>query len=424
MSDSDKIEFKKIPINDLQIPEDYDLRALPLELSDAQLETITILLWHQYILHDEISGALKFIEDAPYRIKHSKKICECIKITKKMSAHMGNIEEEALVNTAREKDDSIIETEIIAFEDIERAQKEPRFQWIMDRLPVGSKVIDFGPYDGHFSNKWAAKGIHLTGIDLCEYALVIARDTAQKHNLSAQYINAYFCDVHKYLTEHSFDIAVSTEAYEHLKDPVQDLLIPARRMLVGNGKMLLSTPHGAVFRGKYISYGHPWNALHKAPSWIEGMQRHHIIAPTVWTVLDSFRKAGFWVYDCKVCPAFYQVVPEQGSIFVEAYANPPIVNPGKEFIVQGWNSQAIELANNLAAAGHSVKAFVQGHEECVLGFVEYRNLDKLYLEDDNTRAIRIQDDEIIFYKNGAKIQQKIVSYNTNTFLNDLKKQAV
>lgn len=415
------IEFKKVLVGEFQIPEEYDLRELPVELSDAQLETMTIAIWHQYILHDEITAAFNFIQDAPYKIKHSIKICEAIKLTKKMSEHMGNIEEDSLENTARDTNGNIIQTEIVPFENFERAQKEPRFNWVLDRLPVGSKVIDFGPYDGHFSNKWATKGIDLTGIDLCESALVIAREVAQKNNLSAKYINSYFCDVGKHLPLHSFDIATSTDAYEHLKDPVNDLLIPAHNMIAGNGKMLLSTPHGAVFRGKYVSWGHPWNSLNKAPSWVEGIPRNHIIAPTVWTVLDNFRKAGFWVYECKVHYNEHRAVPEQGSIFVEAFANPLVEYPGKEFIIQGWNSFAIELGNKLAAAGHRVKAFVLNHPECVLGFVEYRGLEKLYLEDDNRTAIRIQNDIVIFCKNGAQVQKKIVSYNMNTFLEFLKK---
>ena len=67
------IKFKKVPVGEFQIPQEYDIRSLPMQLSNEQLESLCIFIWHQYILHDEISAALNFIQDAPYSIKHSKK---------------------------------------------------------------------------------------------------------------------------------------------------------------------------------------------------------------------------------------------------------------------------------------------------------------------------------------------------------------
>ena len=417
---SKKIQFKKIPVGELQIPNEYDLRELPLELSDAQIESMSIIIWHQYILHDEITAALNFIQNAPYQIKHSKKICEAIEITKKMSEHMENIEEDKSVNTAKTPDGVPFDHEIISFDNFEIAMRTLRFTWVLEKLPPGAKVIDFGPYDGHFSNKWAAKAIDLTGIDLCEEALVIARDVAIKNNLNAKYINCYFSDVSKHLPLHSFDIATSTDAYEHLKDPLNDLLIPARSMLNGTGKMLFSTPDGSVTRGKYVECAYPWNVLDTLPSWLEGLPRAHIIAPTVWTVTDNFRKAGFWVYECKVYP-LNELVQGQGNILVQAYASAPIIHPGKEFLFIDCDD--FTLANNLASVGHSVKAFIKDHEECVLGFIEYRNIDKLYLESNNKTAIRVRQNGVEFcvefHKNGTLVTKKIQTNNANIFLNSL-----
>jgi tRNA G10 N-methylase Trm11 len=124
------MEFKKVPVGDIQIPETSDIRALPLELSDAQLEHMTIVIWHQYILHDEITAALRFIQDAPYQIKHSPKILEAIKITKKMSEHMDSIEEDKSVNTAKTADSVPFEDELVSFEDVESAKRNLRFSWV------------------------------------------------------------------------------------------------------------------------------------------------------------------------------------------------------------------------------------------------------------------------------------------------------
>lgn len=409
-------DFKTIKIEDWAIPETEEVSDYPRIITDKQLESVTLLIWHEYLLHDEINAALKFIEDAPYRIKHSTKIMEAIKLNKKMLGHIGNVVEDQGINVAKLPNGIPYEKEIIPLPQKLTGQVYNRYSWVLNRLYNKSwKVLDFGPNDGTLTNRWALEGYDITAVDLSELSLKVARKAAQEHNTGAKFINCYFSQVKDHLPQHSFDVATCTDCYEHLKDPVNDLLIPAREMLNGNGKMLLATPHGSWMRGKFVAFAHPWVTADKV--WVDG-PRGHVIAPTVWTVVENFRKAGFWVYECRAVYTDIQDVPEQGNVCIEAYANPPMNYPEHEFIFTGWDK--LELANNLAAAGNYVKVYRNHPEECVLGFVEYRQMDKLKLEDDNKKAIRVNGNNISYYIGNEKIEKVITENEAQRFLLQLK----
>lgn len=166
------------------------------------------------------------------------------------------------------------------------------------------------------------------------------------------------------------------DVYEHLLDPLKDLLIPARKMVKDTGKMLMVTPHGAWFRGKFSERAHPWLWANEGDHWLAEKQRGHVIAPSIWSVAKHFRQAGWWIKDCTAVAQWSQDVPDQGNVCVEAYPNPLVKPTGKTiifYIGNGWEeytphsvningiggseTAAIEMAKTLVKQGHEVKVY-------------------------------------------------------------------
>lgn len=64
--------------DDWNIPENYPLDNLPLNLSNNQLESSFIMLWQQYMLTNEFESGIKFLENVPGEIKNSEKINQAL----------------------------------------------------------------------------------------------------------------------------------------------------------------------------------------------------------------------------------------------------------------------------------------------------------------------------------------------------------
>jgi 2-polyprenyl-3-methyl-5-hydroxy-6-metoxy-1,4-benzoquinol methylase/glycosyltransferase involved in cell wall biosynthesis len=373
------------------LPESSNIDDLPLVMTEAQLEAATIMLWKEYILHDEILAAERLLADAPYRVKHSPTIDAALSRTRRMTAWMDDSKKEQSYNGP---EDPTIEQGV--------PLPDPLLGQLLDRsnlglrtLRKGEKVLDLGCSDGSILNRWALEGHDVTGADLCENSIAMARRKAEEFKTGAKFVVSKFSDLN--LPE-CFDVVTTTDTYEHVRDHVKDMIAPARRALTPNGRMIVVTPHGSWMRGKYVKWAHPWRwADDLGKPWNCDEPHAHLVAPTPWTVADNFRKDGWWVKDSFVVDsASHQDVEGQGNVYCEARLIAPACADGAEPLDivfacgdawQAWNPEimrregiggsetmVVHMAKRLAGLGHRVRVYTSTgkYGDGIFDGVEYR----------------------------------------------------
>jgi len=103
------------------------------------------------------------------------------------------------------------------------------------------KVLDLGCGEGYGSNILASSAKSVIGVDLSEEAIGHASE-----NYKAENLKFIVGNVNKLPFEDGeFDAIVCFEVFEHVENPVE-LLKESHRLLKPKGKLLLSTPNGAV----------------------------------------------------------------------------------------------------------------------------------------------------------------------------------
>lgn len=386
--------------NGWAIPNTIDFNGFPLQMTNDQLQSVVIMIWKQYMLHDEVLSAISFLENAPYNVRHTLITEKALNATKACLVWMDDKDDFQKINAP-------------ANPEVEAGNPLPnklvmseghRFDFVVDRLKPNSTLVDFGSMDGCFTNRFGMLGHKPTGLDVCESSIKLARKKAIEFNTGAEYVCTYFQDAIDKVPNNHFEYATSTDTYEHIKDPVRDMFLPAKKMLKADGKFLLATPHGAWMRGQYLEWAHPWLWAREGKSWLQESPRAHLIAPTVWTLSAQFREAGYWVKDCypDLCDNTYdllsQEVVDQGNLFTEAHLKfPEEYDKGKDIVffigngVETWTPKsvektgiggselmAIEMSKRLAAAGHKVRVYAGcgPSGEGIYDGVEYRTTDK------------------------------------------------
>jgi glycosyltransferase involved in cell wall biosynthesis/2-polyprenyl-3-methyl-5-hydroxy-6-metoxy-1,4-benzoquinol methylase len=358
---------------DWYIPEAYDFSSLPIKMNDEQLQATVIMIWKQFMLHDEVLSAISFLENAPYSVRHSFATQKALKLTKDCLIWMSDKEDFQKVNSPG------LDTEAgtpLPRELVNSAEGH-RFDLMMSHMKPNSKIVDFGSMDGCFTNRYGMAGHKPVGLDGCERSVNLANKKALEFNTGAQHICTYFQDAATKVPNGSFDYATSTDTYEHLKDPVNDMLAPAKKMLKPDGKFLLATPHGAWMRGQYLEWAHPWLWAREGKNWLQPSPRAHLVAPTPWTVAEHFRSAGYWAHNsyADLCGSFRDV-EGQGNIFAEAHVQAPPANSNLDIVffigdgvevwtpasvkasgIGGSETAAVEMAKRLAANGNKVRVY-------------------------------------------------------------------
>ncbi|MBI4006332.1 MAG: bifunctional 2-polyprenyl-6-hydroxyphenol methylase/3-demethylubiquinol 3-O-methyltransferase UbiG [Gammaproteobacteria bacterium] len=104
---------------------------------------------------------------------------------------------------------------------------------------AGKTVLDLGCGGGLLSEAMAKKGAHVTGLDISEEPLAIARKHCQQTGLDIQYINAIPED---YATrnEHRFDVVTCMEMLEHVPNP-ESIIQACARLIKTHGHVIFST---------------------------------------------------------------------------------------------------------------------------------------------------------------------------------------
>lgn len=390
------------------LPTIWKYDDLPVRMTDEQLQAVVLLVWKEYMLHDEIVAAIKFLEDAPYRVKHSPATQRALQMTKRTIAWMQDAKETQRVNTPAEPGVECGAALPAAL----HGQVGERFDKVGALLRRGvqtwpvikyaEEVLDLGCFDGAMTNRWGLQGLKVTGVDMCEGSVTLANRKAQEFSTGAEHVCCRFDEMQDRI-EKRFNTVTCLDTYEHVLDPVRELLDPARRMLHYSGRMIMTTPHGSWMRGSFLPWAHPWrwaDEVNKA--WICDESRAHVVAPTVWTVAENFRSAEYWVKDCYVELCKTQDTPGQGNVFVEALANKvfatDVDNKRIDFVIvcgrawEAWTPETakrtgvggsetavIEVSKCLVAMGHRVRVYTDcGPDgEGIYDGVEYRETKQL-----------------------------------------------
>ena len=115
----------------------------------------------------------------------------------------------------------------------------------------GMHVLDAGCGTGNFSIKLAQAGCRVTGIDISDEMLEIAKKKAQKMNLD---IDFQVMDIyHLQFEDYTFDAVFSMAAFEFIEKP-QEASKEMYRVLKRDGQLLIGTIHKDSHWGKlYLS---------------------------------------------------------------------------------------------------------------------------------------------------------------------------
>lgn len=378
------------------LPEESEIDDLPVVMTDGQVEAATILVWKELVLHDELLAAESFLANAPYRAKHSPLVEAALARTQRMTAWMNDSAKEQAVNTP---EDPTIENGV--------ALPAPLTGQLLDRsllalrtISKGEKVLDLGCFDGGMTNRWGLAGHDVTGVDLCEGSIALARRKAEEFQTGAKFVCSRFSDLS---FSEEFDVVATTDTYEHVRDHVKDMIAPARRALKPGGRMIVVTPHGSWMRGKFVSWAHPWRwGPDEGRPWNTDLPHAHLVAPTPWSVAGHFRDDGWWVKDSFVAESENSLrdVEGQGNVYCEALLLKPTPAIEKPLDVvfacgdawQAWNprimdregiggseTMVVHMARRLAGLGHRVRVFTSTgkHGDGIFDGVEYRQTGHL-----------------------------------------------
>lgn len=116
-----------------------------------------------------------------------------------------------------------------------------RLAWIEERSGGldGLRVIDIGCGGGILAESMAAKGATVTGADLAEAPLAVARLHLLESGIEVEYVQASAEELADE-REEQFDVVTCMEMLEHVPDP-ESVIVACRRLLKPGGDIFFST---------------------------------------------------------------------------------------------------------------------------------------------------------------------------------------
>ncbi len=115
-----------------------------------------------------------------------------------------------------------------------------RLQYIEQHIALsGKKILDIGCGGGILTEAMARQGAFVTGLDISEASLAIARQHCKQSKLDIQYIND---TVEQYAVTHahSFDVITCMEMLEHVPSP-QSIVNACAELIKPGGQAFFST---------------------------------------------------------------------------------------------------------------------------------------------------------------------------------------
>ena len=109
------------------------------------------------------------------------------------------------------------------------------------------RILDYGCGGGILSESLARSGASVTGIDMSDESIEIAKIHAKKENLSINYLTGTVDDIPDgYFAEDQFDVICLLECLEHVVNP-EKLLMCLSGCLKDDGHMVISTINRSLY---------------------------------------------------------------------------------------------------------------------------------------------------------------------------------
>jgi len=180
----------------------------------------------------------------------------------------------------------------------------PAIVTLLSACGEGVKVLDAGCGNGANAGKLAEMGYHVTGIDLAEDGIMIARKAYPDVQFE---VASVYDDLHPIIDE--VDVVVSSEVIEHLYSP-QRYLDNMMSIIRPGGYIILTTPYHGYLKNLALSLFNYWDHHHMVDQ--EG---EHIKFFSEKSLSRMLREAGFtditfnnagrmpWLWKTMVCRA-------------------------------------------------------------------------------------------------------------------------
>lgn len=115
-----------------------------------------------------------------------------------------------------------------------------RLKFIQDKIDLnGKNVLDVGCGGGILSEAMAKTGAHVTGIDMDEAGISVAKNHAKTENLTIDYLHESIENLQK-KHPHRFDVITCMEMLEHVPSPA-NIIQACAGLLKPEGKLFVST---------------------------------------------------------------------------------------------------------------------------------------------------------------------------------------
>jgi SAM-dependent methyltransferase len=133
----------------------------------------------------------------------------------------------------------------------ERGDREAEVIWRLGELGPGARVLDLACGHGRLANRLAARGADVTGLDVTERFLEVARAGARDQGLSVDYVHG---DVRELPWVETFDAVVNWfTAFGYFDDDEnRRVLDGVRRSLRPGGRLLLELNHGPTLMAGFL----------------------------------------------------------------------------------------------------------------------------------------------------------------------------
>ncbi len=121
---------------------------------------------------------------------------------------------------------------------IENTCQRYELEWVLNKIPSGSRILDLGYGDGVFLEKMA-KGNDLTLVEGSSELAAAANMRAQDLSLNVKVVNSLFEDFN---SEGMFDVVLASHVLEHVDNPLV-LLTKIKTWLAPEGKLICIVPN-------------------------------------------------------------------------------------------------------------------------------------------------------------------------------------
>lgn len=235
LSQSQLVTEEKLRIYDPVQPDISEFRDF---LENTVIE-MTGMYADWLILNDNSEKAKTLLEDTLSKISGSSELVTQINYIKEKFPHLTD------KNLYQQTYDKAAERS----EFCDDIQKSSRFTWLLKKLhanPAMQKIVDVGCHKGEFSIALAQHGFRMTGVDIADQNIAVARQKAMERGLDSSNINftvSFAEEVAKKFPENSFDGALVFEILEHVPD-MSVVLKAVETIVRPGGTIIITLPLG------------------------------------------------------------------------------------------------------------------------------------------------------------------------------------